>query len=57
MVGGNQLLIETADEHIAGAEVRQITLSGITLADRFDNVWVCIHFEDITHMSCVGRDA
>jgi len=57
MVGGNELRIETADELIARAEVRQLSLSGVTLADRFDGVRVCIHFEDITHVSSVSRDA
>lgn len=49
--GEDQLLIATADDLILREDVRQPFLSGVTVADRFDDVRVCVRFEDITHVS------
>ncbi len=57
MARGKQLRIETADHLITRAEAPQLFLSGVTLADRFDDVRVCVHFKDITHVSSVTMDA
>ena len=54
MARGEHLRIETADDIIEKAEVRQIILSGITVADTFDGVGISVPFEDITHILSAG---
>jgi len=50
MARGEYLQIETADDDIARAEVRQIVLSGITIVDTCDGVEISVPFRDITHL-------
>lgn len=57
MARENHLRIETADNLIIRADVRQLFLAGVTVADRFDDVQVCVHFKDIVHVSSVSLDA
>ncbi|MDQ6832059.1 MAG: hypothetical protein M3008_01570, partial [Chloroflexota bacterium] len=56
MARGEQLRIETADDLIAKAAVRQITLAGVWVADTFDGVGVSVPYEDITDILSVGME-
>ncbi len=56
MARGEHLRIETADDIIAKAAVRQITLSGVWVADTFDGVGVSVPFADITAILSAGME-
>ncbi len=54
MARGEHLRIETADDLIEKAEMREIVRSGIAVADTFDGVGVSVLFGDIIHIRSVG---
>ncbi len=56
MARGEHLRIETADDVIEEAELRQISLAGIAVADTFDGVGVSVPFTDITHIVASGSE-
>jgi hypothetical protein len=56
MARGKHLRIETADHLIARADVRRITVAGVTVADTFDGVAFFVPFEDITHLLSSGAE-
>jgi hypothetical protein len=45
--------LEAADDVIEEAEVRQVMVTGITVADVFDGIGVSVPFKDIAH---IGSD-
>lgn len=56
MARGEHLRIETADDVIEEAEVRQIRLAGIAVADTFDGVGVTVPFKGIIHIVASGSE-
>ncbi len=56
MARGEHLRIEAVDDVIEDAEVRQISLAGIAVADTFDGVGVTVPFKSITHIVAGGSE-
>lgn len=56
MARREHLRLETADDVIEEAEVRQITLTGIAVADAFNGVEVSVPFKDIAHIVDRGME-